>query len=75
MTGPTASVAVGVNVAFAPAELVASSTMFAGTVSTGATVSTTVTTNDADEWFPDASVAVTVTVVVPNGSTVPADLL
>ena len=29
--------------------------------------------NGAEEWLPEASVAVTVTDVVPNGSTVPTD--
>ena len=31
--------------------------------------------NVAEEWFPEPSVAVTVTEVVPNGSTVPTDFV
>ena len=74
VTGPTASVAVGENVALAPAELVASTVTF-GAVITGAIVSMTVTVKVAVDVLPAASFAVTVTVVgVPNGSTVPADL-
>ena len=41
---------------------------------TGGVVSTTVTVNVAVDVLPAASLAVTVTVVVPNGSTVPAVL-
>ena len=74
VTGPTASVAVGENVAFAPADEVAS-TVTSGAVITGAIVSMTVTVKVAVDVLPAASFAVTVTVVgVPNGSTVPADL-
>ena len=36
-------------------------------------MSCTVTVNVAEEWLPAPSVAVTVTEVVPNGSTVPTD--
>ena len=52
----------------APAELVASAVMSAGTVITGGVVSAcsvTVTVNDAEPVFPAASLAVQVTVVVP----------
>jgi hypothetical protein len=45
--------------------------MSAGTVTTGAVVSWTVTWNDADELFPAASAAVHVTVVVPSGNVEP----
>ena len=48
----TVSVAVAVNVTTAPAELVASATMFAGTVTTGSVVSTTVTVKLADPVLP-----------------------
>ena len=72
VTGPTASVAVGAYVALAPAALVASTTMF-GAVITGAVRSCTVTANVAVDVLPAPSLAVTVTVVVPNGSTVPTD--
>ena len=72
MTGPTASVADGAYVAFAPAELVASRVRF-GAVITGGVVSCTSTVKVAVEVLPAPSFAVTVTEVVPNGRIVPAD--
>src|SRR3990172_11886463 len=45
--------------------------MAAGTVTTGAVVSPTVTTNDADPVFPWASVAVQFTDVVPSAKVLP----
>ena len=71
MIGPTASVAVAANVpTFQPVDCVAS-TVMSGAVSTGAVVSRTVTVNVFEEWFPYASVAVTVTVVVPSANVAP----
>ncbi len=67
----TVSVAVAVNVTTAPAELVASATMFAGTVTTGSVVSRTVTVKVADPVLPAVSVAEQVTVVVPSGKVLP----
>src|SRR5438128_1095621 len=55
----------------APAALVASTVAFAGTVTTGAVVSVTVTVNDAVPRLPCASVAAQVTVVGPNGKVNP----
>jgi hypothetical protein len=69
--GPTVSVADAVNVATAPAELVASRVMFAGTVTTGGVVSRTVTVNDLAPVFPFPSEAVQFTVVAPTGKTEP----
>jgi hypothetical protein len=60
-----------VNVTTAPVEAVACTVIFAGTVTTGASVSTTVTVKLALDLLPDASVAVHVTVVVPNGNVEP----
>ena len=45
--------------------------MFAGTVTTGGVVSCTVTWNDADDELPCVSVALHVTVVVPNANVDP----
>ena len=45
--------------------------MFAGQVTPGASVSTTVTEKPQVELFPAASVAVTVTTVTPFGNAVP----
>jgi hypothetical protein len=71
MIGPsTASLADAVNVsAFPPLELV--STMSAGTVTTGAVVSTTLTWKLALLELPAASLAVHVTAVVPSGNVDP----
>src|SRR5262245_1884069 len=60
------------NVTGAPSGPVASATMSAGSDNAGAVVSTTVTSNDAVAMFPTASVAVTVTVVVPSGNVLSA---
>ena len=67
----TVSVAVAVNVTTAPAELVASVVISAGTVTTGAVVSTTVTVKVADPVLPALSVAEQVTVVGPSGKVLP----
>ena len=61
----TASKAEAAKVTTAPAELVASTVMFDGTVTTGAVVSTTVTVNVLLPVLPAASVAEQVTVVLP----------
>jgi hypothetical protein len=55
----------------APVGPVASALAFAGTVTTGPVVSTTVTVNDAARLLPRASIAVHVTVVVPSGNVDP----
>ena len=55
------------NVTTAPAELVASALRFERPASTGAVLSETVMVNEAVARFPDESVAVHVTVVVPRG--------
>jgi hypothetical protein len=64
-TPSTLSVADDVKVAVAPVELVASVVMLAGTVTTGAVVSPTVTVKVLLPVLPAASVAEQVTVVVP----------
>jgi hypothetical protein len=69
--GSTLSVAVTANVTTAPAELVASAVRFARPDSTGAALSETVIVNEAVARFPDKSVAVHVTVVVPSGKVLP----
>ena len=70
--GPsTVSVAVAVNVSAFPEDDVVVSLMSAGTVTTGAVVSCTVTWNDAVLVFPAASLALQFTVVVPNGKVDP----
>ena len=69
------SVADAENVTTAPAALVASATMFAGTVTVGAVVSATTTLNVPVARFPDESVAVHVTGVVPIGNVLPDALL
>jgi hypothetical protein len=69
--GSTMSVAVAEYVTTAPAALVASATIFAGTVSTGAVVSCTFTVNEPDERFPARSVAVQLTVVVAIANVLP----
>ena len=46
-------------------------TMFAGQVITGSCVSCTVTVNEHAAMFPDASVAVQLTVVTPTGKVDP----
>jgi hypothetical protein len=43
----------------------------AGSVNTGGVVSRTVTVNWPLAWFPEPSVAVHVTVAVPNGNVAP----
>ena len=53
--------------------LVASALTSPGTVSNGAVVSTTVTSKLFEDALCAASVAVTVTVVVPSANVVPAD--
>ncbi len=55
----------------APAGLVAGTAIGAGTVTTGAVVSVTVTVNEAVAEVPPLSAAVHVTVVVPRGNTEP----
>ena len=71
VTGPTASVAVTVNVpTFQPVDWFAS-IVSAGAVITGAVVSCTLIVKVLEEWFPYASVAVTVTVVVPSAKVAP----
>src|SRR3989441_3860397 len=71
-SGPSRmSVANAVKVWGAPAALVASTVALAGTVTTGAVVSVTVTVNDAVLRLPCASVAAQVTVVGPNGKVDP----
>ena len=55
----------------APAALVASAVMSAGTVTTGGVVSTTVTLKASLVLLPAASVAVQVTDVVPSGNVLP----
>jgi hypothetical protein len=70
--GPSmASVAVAVNVATAPAPLVASTTRFAGSVSAGPAASVTVTVNKPDAELPCRSLAEHATVVVPIGNVLP----
>src|SRR5262245_16934406 len=65
------STADAVNVNDAPVGPVASIVAFAGTVTTGSVVSTTVTVNDAVPVLPCASVALHVTAVTPNGNVSP----
>jgi hypothetical protein len=67
----TLSVAEAVKLYAAPLLLVASTVAFAGTVTTGAVVSWTVTVKDAEAAFPCASVAEHCTMVVPNGKVSP----
>jgi hypothetical protein len=67
----TTSVAVAVKLTFAPAALVASTVSAAGTVTAGAVVSATVTVKLPLVPFPDASVAVQLTVVAPNPNVPP----
>jgi hypothetical protein len=69
--GSTLSVAVTVKLTAAPAELVASAVRFERPASTGAVLSETVIVNEAVARFPDESVAVHVTVVVPSGKVLP----
>ena len=69
------SVADAENVTTAPEALVASATMLAGTVTVGAVVSATTTLNVPVARFPDESVAVHVTGVVPIGNVLPDALL
>src|SRR5262245_57137804 len=71
VTAETASVACAANVTTAPDALVASFVMSAGTVRSGGVVSRTVTVKVPLLELPAASVAVTVTVVVPSGNVVP----
>ena len=67
----TASMAEVEKFTTAPAALVASTVMFAGTVIAGAVVSLTVTVKVLLAGLPAASLAVTVTVVVPSGKVEP----
>ena len=67
----TVSVAVAVNVTTAPLGPVASAVISAGTVTTGAVVSTTVTVKSADPVLPAVSVAEQVTVVGPSAKVLP----
>ena len=65
--GPsTLSVAVGANTTVAPAALVASTTMFAGTVIDGGVASLIVRSKEVDAVNPLAPVPVIVTVDVPS---------
>jgi hypothetical protein len=67
----TVSLAEAVKVTTAPAGLVAKTLIVAGTVSAGGVVSTTMTMRNSEPVLPAVSVAVQVTVVVPNGKTAP----
>jgi hypothetical protein len=67
----TASVALALNVTTAPAEDVASATLSAGTVTTGAIVSCTTTLNDADPGLCAPSSVEHVTTVVPMAKVLP----
>ena len=69
------SVADAENVTTAPAALAASATMFAGMVTMGGVVSATTTLNVPVAKFPDESVAVHVTGVVPIGNVLPDALV
>ena len=69
---PTLSVALGVKVTTAPAALVASAVMFAGSVRVGAVPSLTVALKLTLAVFPAASLAVSVTIVVPALRALPA---
>ena len=69
--GSTRSETNGVKFTTRPAALVASATMGAGQVRLGAVVSRTVTVKVQALVFPLPSVAVTVTVVTPNGKVEP----
>src|SRR5205085_2577788 len=72
VTAPsTMSVAVALKLTAAPLGLVASATMATGVAMTGGVVSTTVTLKEPVAGLPAASVAVTVTVLVPSGKTLP----
>jgi hypothetical protein len=67
----TASIADVIKLNTAPVVPVASTVVFAGTVTTGPVVSDTVTVKDAAPLLPRASVAVHVTVVAPSGNVAP----
>ena len=69
--GSTISAAVTTKFTTAPDGPVASATIGSGTVITGGVVSTTVTVKLDDDSLPSKSVAVTLTVVVPSGKTLP----
>jgi hypothetical protein len=71
MEPSTASVALAVYVAVAPAELVASSVTVPGNVSAGLVVSSTVTLKLDEEELPRVSVAEQVIVLEPSGSVDP----
>src|SRR2546422_7259021 len=74
--GPsTVSVACAVNVARAPPGPVASRVMLAGTVTSGAVVSRTVTVNVAGAAFPWGSVGVPLTPLRAGGDIYPDDRL
>src|SRR5437762_3268383 len=70
-TPSTVSVAVAVKLNAAPDAFVASIVAFAGAITTGGTVSVTVTRNEADPLLPRVSIAVQVTVVGPSGKVDP----
>ena len=65
------SVAVAVYETAAPVGPVASTTLFAGRVSVGGVVSTTVIVNEPLALLPLASVAVQLTVVAPSANVLP----
>src|SRR5207245_1440374 len=67
----TRSLALAENGTAAPAALVASATMGAGTVSAGGVVSTTVRLNEPDPRLPWASLDEQCTAVVPSGKVLP----
>lgn len=70
-TPSTTSLEVATNVTAAPPELVASAFLFAGTLKTGASVSTTTTENEPLVELPAASRAEHATAVVPNAKVLP----
>jgi hypothetical protein len=62
---------VAVKLNAAPDAFVASIVALAGVITTGGTVSVTVTRNEADPLLPRVSIAVQVTVVAPSGNVDP----
>ena len=69
--GSTLSTAVTVKATAAPEGPVASAVVVPGTVRVGAALSTTVIVKPALAWFPEKSVAVQVTGVVPRAKVLP----
>src|SRR5262245_65286775 len=69
--GSQRSTAVGAKVTTSPSGSVVSTTMPEGQVTNGAVVSSTLTSNVHESEFPESSVAVQVTVVVPIGNVLP----